>query len=186
MSQKSVNRVIIGQRYAKAFFTSGVSQQEIDEFLDVGKSIVNDNLFLKMLNVSKVKHNKLHSSDVEWFKEVCKKLNLSQKVSNFLMLIALKKRLPCLEAIVSAIQDVAYKKSGQDFATLILATPATDAEIASITKEIKKITSIEPILNIIVNSDIIGGYVVRTRSLVIDNSLKKRIEKLHNIMKGVA
>ncbi len=187
MSLKSANEVIIGQRYAKAFFSANVSQQDINQFLDAGQLLANDASFFPMLKIAKGKSlNEHQKSHVEWIRSFSAILNLSQKVTNFLMLIAFKKRLPYLSSIVKAVQNIANNKAGCDYVTLILVAPVSDTELKQITQEIRNIIHIEPILNIVINPELLGGYIIQTRSVVIDNSLKKKIEKLHNVMKGVA
>jgi F-type H+-transporting ATPase subunit delta len=188
VSLKSANEVIIGQRYANAFFSANVSQQDINQFLDVGGLLANDASFLPMLKIAKGKslngHQKTH---IEWIRSFSAILNLSQKVTNFLMLIALKKRLPYLSAIVKAVQHIANKKSGCDYVTLVVVEPISDIKQKQIIQENKNRINIdEPILNIVINPELLGGYIIKTRSVVVDNSLKKQIEKLHNVMKGVA
>jgi F-type H+-transporting ATPase subunit delta len=183
VSHKSDNQYVIGQRYAKAFCHAGVSDQEINQFLEVGTLLSRDSLFLPALNASR---GKSPEGNLEWVRSFSKKLDLLPKVSNFLALIALKNRLNSLGVIVSTIQDSVNAKQGRDFATVISAKPLSDAEIEAVKTEIKTLLNFEPILEIKTDPKLLGGYVVRTRSVLIDNSLKSRIEKLHNTMKGVA
>jgi F-type H+-transporting ATPase subunit delta len=186
VSLKSANEAVIGQRYAKAFFSTGVLEHEVNEFLEIGKLFVGDALFVPMLNASKGKLSKDKKNLAEWIRSFSATLKLSQKVTYFLMVIALKKRLGYLVAILKAVEDIANKKVGRDFVTLRVFSPLSNDTLAELTQEIKRVTKIEPILDIVIDPSILGGYVIHTRSIVIDNSLKKRIEKLHNIMKGVA
>lgn len=187
MSLKSADDVIIGQRYAKAFFSVCASEQEINEFLAFGKLFVHDALFSKMLHLTKGNNNKNAGNTlVKWVNDFSATLKLSPKITNFLKLIAFKKRFACLPYIVKSVEMIANQKAGRDFVTLVTFAPLSEIELAKITQEIKKITHIEPILDIVINPEILGGYIIRTRSVIIDNSLRKNIEKLHIMMKGVA
>ena len=185
MSRKTANVTLIGQRYAKAFFSANVTAQEINEFLEVGTLLVQDPLFAKMLDAQK-SQTSLQENTQEWVSSFSATLKLSQKVTNFLKLIVLKNRFAYLSHIVKAITTQTHLQAGRDFVTLTLFKAQSDAEIADITDQIKKIIKIDPILNIVIDPTILGGYIIRARSILIDNSLKKRIEKLHNVMKGVA
>ena len=187
MSLKTANEITVGQRYAKAFFAASTTQQEINEFLEIGMLLVNDISFLPVLNLAKGNSGYADKKNlVEWIRSFSLRLQLSQKVTNFLMLIAFKKRFHYLSAITKAVEHRANQKAGRDFVTLVLFAPISDTELKKLTQEIKNLTHIEPILNIVINPEILGGYIIRTRLVVIDNSLKKKIEKLHNVMKGVA
>ena len=186
MSLKFANEAVIGQRYAKAFFNTGVQEHEVNEFLEVANLLINNSLFVPMLNAGKGKLGKDKENLVEWVRSFSATLKLSQKVTYFLMVIVLKKRLGYLGAILNAVSENVNKRLGRDFVTLRVFSSLSDDALAEITEEIKRVTKIEPILDIVIDPSILGGYVIHTRSIVIDNSLKKRIEKLHNIMKGVA
>jgi ATP synthase F1 delta subunit len=186
VSLKSDNENVIAKRYAKAFCGAGISEQQMNEFLDVANLLVSDVLFLRLLSVSKGKTSKDKKNTTEWMRDLTMQLKLSQKVSHFLMLIAFKNRLIYLNAIVKAVQDIVNQKADRDFVTLRSAKPLTDADLENIKQEIKSRINFEPILDIVIDPKLLDGYVVRTRSIMIDNSLKKRIEKLHNTMKGVA
>lgn len=186
MSLKSADDVVVGHRYARAFLSATVSEQEITEFLEVGKLCVNDVLFSKMLHAT-IGNKKLQKNTVEWVHRFAAQLKLSQKTTDFLKLIALKKRMAYLPSIVKAVDALINKKAGRDFVTLVLFAPLSDTELALITEKIKKMLHIDPILDIVINPDILGGYIIRTQSVIIDNSLRKNIKKLHTIMmKGVA
>jgi ATP synthase F1 delta subunit len=181
-----VGENVIGQRYAKAFCNAGISEQEMNEFLEVGKLLVNDILFLRLLSVSRGKISKDKKSNLDWIRNFAIQLKLSQKVTHFLMVIAFKNRLAYLGAIVKAVVDIANKNAGREFVVLKSATALTGSELEVIKQEIRTIIKCEPILEIVIDPRLLGGYVIRTESIMIDNSLKKRIEKLHHTMKGVA
>jgi F-type H+-transporting ATPase subunit delta len=186
VSLKSADDVVIGHRYARAFLSAHVSEQEITEFLEIGKLCVNDVLFSKMLHVTKG-NKSLQKNNVEWVHSFAVTLKLSQKTTDFLKLIAFKKRMAYLPSIVKAVEAIINQKAGRDCVTLVLFAPLSDEELAVMTQKIKKMLHIEPIINIVIKPEILGGYIIRTQSVIIDNSLRKNIEKLHTIMmKGVA
>ena len=134
MSQKSANSGVIGRRYASAFFAASVSESDVQTFLDTAKALLGDpsfNTLIKALgNANKQK---------EWFEDFAKTLKLTDKVKNFLMLIASKNRMLALDSITKAVEARFNMNKGQDFVTLVLYAPASDQELEALKQAIKKI-----------------------------------------------
>lgn len=175
----------IGKTYAKAFLAAQITDQDVRAFLDISRLLTSNPLFARMLSVCK-HHNGCKNSESKWIEDIAVQASASQKIVNFFKLIVLKGRLDCLDNIVSAVEELSNQKAGRGEVTLILFQTASEAELTQITQEIKQMTKIDPILNIVIDPEILGGYIIRTKSIIVDNSLRKRLEKLHNVMKGVA
>lgn|GEM_PF-6677054 len=184
MSFKSSNAALIGQRYAKAFLASKATEQEIDIFLELSSLLVKDDAFLKFLEIQKF--NKAQNSANSIINELSEKFQLPKKVKNFLMLISKKKRLSYLEDVKNALVLLINARNNQELVTLTLHEQVDEKEIEAMKKSIEVYLKVKPILDVVIDASILGGYVVKTPTTIIDNSVKKRIEKLHNVMKGVA
>jgi F-type H+-transporting ATPase subunit delta len=185
VSCKATNANLIGLRYAKALLHVQANEQEINQFLEVSALLIQDPLFKRILDIQKTNAN-FYQSMQEWMKSVTQKLGLFPKVKNFLILIVVKNRLGYLQAISNSLKELINIKAGREIVNLKLFEPASDIEIEDIKNNIKRILKIEPILNVIIDSSIMGGFIIQTKSVIIDNSLKNRIKKIHNVMKGVA
>lgn len=185
MSGKSTNKAIIGRSYAKAFFSAQVTEQDVSTFLEFSKALANDPLFAELLATLKNSKN-CKKDNASWIEGIAKQFKLSQKSINFLKLIIVKGRFEFLINICDEIENISNQKAGYDFVTLRIHEDLPDAQIEKIKQDIKKIMKIDPILKIIIEPSLLGGYIIQTKTIIVDNSLKKRLEKLHNVMKGVA
>ena len=77
-------------------------------------------------------------------------------------------------------------KRGELVADVITAFPISKDINNSLVKEVKKLTKSEKIeLKTTVDKSLIGGFVLRVGSTMIDSSIKTKLNSLKMIMKGV-
>jgi F-type H+-transporting ATPase subunit delta len=117
---------------------------------------------------------------------VLKKLNSNSLTVKFVGTIAINGRLQNLKNIVDEFLKMMSDKRGELVADVITAFPISKDINNSLVKEVKKLTKSEKIeLKTTVDKSLIGGFVLRVGSTMIDSSIKTKLNSLKMIMKGV-
>lgn len=103
---------------------------------------------------------------------------------NFLQLLADNRRLNIVAAVMSAVKDSIQKRRGEVSAQVQVAYPLTDAQRAALQDALSKATGRTVDINLTVNTDLIGGMIVTVGSKMIDDSVKRKLERLERAMKS--
>ncbi|MFT6226268.1 MAG: F-type H+-transporting ATPase subunit delta [Paracoccaceae bacterium] len=104
---------------------------------------------------------------------------------NVLGLMASKRRLFALPAVIAAFQAKMADYRGEVTAEVTAAAPLTDDQLAALSKALHASVGKTVMLNVTVDETIIGGLVVKVGSKMIDSSIKTKLAKLNNAMKEV-
>lgn len=107
---------------------------------------------------------------------------LSEKVCNFLRALAANKRLPLLPEITELFEQ--YKANRENNVTVEIATafPLSDAASARLAQALRGKLQREVTINTVVDKSLLGGVLVRSGDVVIDGSVRGRLEKLAKAM----
>lgn len=113
------------------------------------------------------------------------KLGLGETLTNTLRLMASKRRLFVVPAMVSRLQDMLAEQKGEMTAQVRTAKALTDAQSAKLSQALKASTGKDVNLDVTVDESLIGGLVVRLGSQMIDTSIRAKLDALQNTMKEV-
>lgn len=106
---------------------------------------------------------------------------ISDKVINFIKILADKKRFSELDEITEAysnkVDEINNVKRVEVISAVELSTTQKEKAIEKLQNRLKK----NVIVNWTQNKDIIGGLIIKIDDNVIDNSLKNKLEKLSKI-----
>ncbi len=116
---------------------------------------------------------------------VATELGLPQLIHNFLGVLAQNGRLAELSAIIRQFGSLVSAHRGTTVAEVASATPLSADQIAALEAKMKTRTRRNIIANVTVNPDLLGGLVVRIGSEQIDSSVRTRLERLGQQMKGL-
>ena len=115
-----------------------------------------------------------------------KALNSNSITVKFVGTIALNGRLQNIQNIVDEFLKMMSDKRGELVASVTTAFPISKDINNSLVTEVKKLTKSEKIeLKSNVDKSLIGGFVLRVGSTMIDSSIKTKLNSLKMIMKGV-
>jgi F-type H+-transporting ATPase subunit delta len=89
-------------------------------------------------------------------------------------------RLDMLRAISQAFRALHDRKSRRLHVHVTSAVPLTDDERGRVVADIKSLGPIEPVLDEVVDPDILGGIVIRVQDWVYDASVRTRIQAVRN------
>ena len=103
---------------------------------------------------------------------------------NFLQLLADNRRLNIIAAIITAFKANVQKRRGEMSAQVQVAYPLTDAQRKALEEALSKATGRSVAINLEINTDLIGGMIVTVGSKMIDDSVKRKLERLERAMKS--
>lgn len=114
----------------------------------------------------------------ETFRDRFSKLTL-----NFLLLVVTKHRETVLKEMVDEFLDYADEKRGVVEVEVTTATPLTDEQSSAISGKLAQMTGKEIRLTAKEDADLLGGIVARIGDLVMDGSVKSRLNRLGQQLK---
>jgi F-type H+-transporting ATPase subunit delta len=173
-------------RYAVAFFELARDQDALDQVagdLTGFRSLLQESADLRRLIESPVLSREDQGRAVTVLAERAGFAGLTQQ---FLGLLAQKRRLFALPAIIEAYLAMLGQHKGEVSAELISAVALTDEQLAAVKEQLSKAVGQSVTLATAVDPNLLGGLVVRVGSRMIDASLRTKLQRLETVMKGAA
>lgn len=109
------------------------------------------------------------------------KNQVSEKILNFLKILADKKRFNELNEIVQAYSDKVDEINNIKRVEVTSAVKLSDNQKQRVTEKLEQRLEKNVIINWALDKEIIGGLVVKIDDDIIDSSLKNKLEKLSKI-----
>lgn len=173
------------KRYAEALFKSAESNKEVVKIrqdLYVLKNLSDQHRMLK-----KMFHNPLlNKQEVAMaLYDLAKRYKFSALLSNLLEMLALQKRLPLLENIISAFEEIIDQSQGVLNAHVTSSHKLTEEQKKSLIDLLEQKLSSKIKLHELVNRDLLGGYIIQIGPYLFDNTLSYKLNKLNRSLKRV-
>ncbi|SHJ23201.1 ATP synthase F1 subcomplex delta subunit [Palleronia salina] len=132
-------------------------------------------------------HSPLYSREQQQsaIAQLADQMGLHQITGNTLKLMASKRRLFVLRALISQLRDMIAEENGEVTADVTAAAPLNDDQRAALTETLKKSVGRDVNINLSVDETLIGGLVVKVGSKMIDTSIRSKLAALQNTMKEV-
>ena len=115
-------------------------------------------------------------------KKIVEKYKFNKILSKFLFFLIEKRRLFFIEKILKNFINTCSKKKGEVIANLSTAKKLELIEIDQIKDEISKHLSAKIKLNYKHDSSLIGGLIIQIDSIMVDTSIKNKLQQLENRM----
>ena len=185
MSEPASFTSSIAARYALAVFEIA---QEADQVADLEKNI---DVLSEVLDTSEDFNAMLKSpllsrgAQGQAIAAVAAKLGLSEDLSNTLALMASKRRLFVVPALIGQLRALIAEQKGEETADVISAKALTKTQTDKLTAAIKAQIGKDVKINAAVDKDLIGGLIVKVGSKMIDTSIRSKLNALQNVMKEV-
>lgn len=96
----------------------------------------------------------------------------------FLQALVRNRRQMLIPQIAEAFMDLVDAKEGRVHATVMVARETSDADRATIAKQLSRVFGKEVVPHLSVHPEILGGLVVRVGDSVMDGSTRKRLGAL--------
>ena len=114
---------------------------------------------------------------------VADKMGLGDTMANTLRLMATKRRLFAVPALLSRLDDMIADARGEVTAEVTSARPLTDEQRGALADSLKKTVGKDVKINQTVDEGIIGGLIVKVGSRMIDTSIRSKLTQLKSTMK---
>lgn len=117
---------------------------------------------------------------------IAKKASFQDITSNFLALLAQNRRLNSVLPIINAVRMETSRLRGEINADVQSAFKLTAEQEKALAESLTKAMGQSVAVNVSVQEDLIGGMVVTVGSQMIDDSVKRKLERLKIAMKSGA
>ena len=177
-------RASLAGRYASALFDLARDQKQIDS---VGRSLDALNQALAdSKDLSELVDSPLVSRDeaTRAFAAIAPQLGLDPITANFLGVLARNGRKNQLRAVIRSFRRLAAEHRGETTADVVTARPLNDDQMAQLKAQLRARAGRDVNIDAQVDPEILGGIVVKLGSQMIDASIRTKLNRLAQAMKG--
>ncbi len=164
--------------YAEAFLQVSASQKEVDKVVEQAKDILT--LWKECPELSEAMASPVLEVDTK--KAALEKLFSKQVTPSFLNLMKLladRQRIGFLDAVLERLLELYREQRNIALVTITSAYELNDEQQAELLKKVQVVADTENLeVNLMVDPNLIGGFVVNVGSKVIDASLAGQIRRL--------
>lgn len=185
MSETASISTGIASRYATAVFDLAKEGGELDKLetdLSSLESALADSEDFRELIGSPVYSREEQQSAIA---ALARAMALSDVMTNTLRLMAAKRRLFVLPALVQELKTRVADEKGEIIAEVTAAKSLTKAQQDKLAKVLKASVGKTVNINLAVDESLIGGLIVKVGSKMIDTTIASKLAKLQNAMKEV-
>ncbi|WP_425040931.1 F0F1 ATP synthase subunit delta [Primorskyibacter sp. S187A] len=175
----------IAERYATAVFEIALENKELPKLeanLDDLAAALDESADLRDLISSPVYARDAQETAIT---SVASKMKLLPVMGNVLGLMAQKRRLFVLPQLVAQLRAAIADHKGEVTAEVSAAQALTKAQSDALAKQLKASVGKDVKVNVTVDESLIGGFVVKVGSKMIDTSIRSKLNSLQNAMKEV-
>ena len=177
-------RASLAGRYASALFDLARDERHIDA---VGRSLDALNQALAdSKDFSELVTSPLVSREAagKAFASLAPGLGLDPVTSNFLGVLARNGRKNQLQPVIRAFRRLAAENRGETTADVVTARPLGDDQVAALKQQLRARAGRDVTIDASVDPEILGGIVVKLGSQQIDASIRTKLNRLAQAMKG--
>jgi F-type H+-transporting ATPase subunit delta len=108
--------------------------------------------------------------------------NASDLLRGLIGVLGQNNRLGLLRNVAAAYRQLLNDRAGRVWVKVTAAVPLSDTQKAALSASLKDILSREPMLDVRVDPDLLGGLVVQVGDTVIDTSVRSRLQSLRTLL----
>ncbi|MFP5319743.1 MAG: F0F1 ATP synthase subunit delta [Acidimicrobiia bacterium] len=177
-------RASLAGRYASALFDLAREERQIDAVsrsLDsLGQALADSRDFHQLVTSPLVDRDEAGDA----FAAIAEELKLDPITTNFLGVLAKNGRKAQLQPVIRLFRRLAAEHRGETTAEVVTAHPLTDDQVAELKAKLKARAGREVTIDARTDPQILGGLIVKMGSQMIDSSLKTKLNRLAQAMKG--
>ena len=177
-------RASLAGRYASALFDLARDQRQIESVgksLDaLGEALVDSKDFNELVTSPLVSREEAGKA----FAALAPGLGLDPVTTNFLGVLARNGRKGELRNVIRAFRRLASEHRGEATAEVITARPLNDGQLAQLRQQLRGRAGRDVNIDTNVDPNILGGIVVKLGSQQIDASIRTKLNRLAQAMKG--
>ncbi len=106
----------------------------------------------------------------------------SISLRGLIAVLAKNNRLDLLRGIAQAYRALINERSGRVPVKITTAVPFTDEQKTKLTANLKDLLKQDPVLDVRVDPDLLGGLVIQVGDSVVDTSVRTRIQSLRTLL----
>jgi F-type H+-transporting ATPase subunit delta len=168
----------IAAPYARALFDFSVEKNIMHQ---ITADFQNLEIFLdEAVELTEYLNNPLVSSDAKG--EILTKILQSQvnaETFKFLMVLVKRDRINLLKSVIASYLELVYETASIKTIEVLTAAAFSNSQKNMLIQKLKELTNAREIrLMINVDSNLIGGFLIKTESKVIDFTVKNQLQKL--------
>ena len=182
MSNKNKFSDSSAKSYSQALYELALEEKNID---DVEKNVVS---LLKLISQSEnfnslIKDPTNNQEDqINVINIIFEKFNLNNLLKKFLNFLIVKRRFFYIEKILKDFVIICSKNRGEIFAKLTVAKELNEDQINKIKNDLSQNLGSEVKLKYNYDPDLIGGLIMQVESVMIDTSIKNKLQQIENKM----
>ena len=177
-------RASLAGRYASALFDLAREQRQIDAVgrsLDaLASALVDSKEFAELIQSPLVSRPEAGKA----FEAIGPQLGLDPITHNFLGVLARNGRKRELRSVIRAFKRLAADHRGETTADVVTARPLNDDQLAELKAQLRARAGRDVTIGAVVDPNILGGIVVKLGSQRIDASIRTKLNRLAQAMKG--
>ena len=184
MAPETQHETGIAGRYATAIFELAQDSNAIpaveQDFANLKQLIANNSDFAHVVR------SPVFGADAQSkaMKAILERIGASKLGTQFVLLLAAKRRLFYLGDIMAAFNRILATRRGEVHAEVTSARVLSDAETTELKAALKARLGRDPRLETKVDPSLLGGLVVKVGSRMIDSSLRTKLSSLRTAMRG--
>jgi F-type H+-transporting ATPase subunit delta len=168
----------IAAPYARALFDFSVEKNIMHQ---ITADFQNLEIFLdESTELTEYLNNPIVSQDAK--REILSKTLQSQvntETFKFLMVLVDRERINLLKSVITNYLELVYQTASIKTIEVITAFPFTNLQKNTLVQKLKELTNAREIrLVITVDPNLIGGFLIKTESKIIDFTIKNQLQKL--------
>lgn len=177
-------RASLAGRYALALFELARDEKQIDavsrSLESLRQALADSRDFAELVSSPVVSRDGAGRA----FEALGPQLALDPITSNFLGVIARNGRKGQLPSIIRAFRRLAAEHRGETTAEVVSAHPLGDDQIGALKAKLRARAGRDVVIDTQVDRAILGGLVVKLGSQMIDSSIRTKLNRLAQAMKG--
>lgn len=177
-------RASLAGRYASALFDLAREQKQIESVgrsLDtLGQALLDSKDFAELVASPLVSREEAGRA----FAALVPDLGLDPITGNFLGVLARNGRKRELSAVIRAYRRLSAEHRGETIAEVVTARPLRDDQLALLKAQLRTRAGRDVNIEATVEPSILGGIVVKLGSQQIDGSIRTKLNRLAQAMKG--
>ncbi len=190
MSEPEIPHIIAGpaailaRRYASALYDAAESSKQLDAVIaDMRKlrELLENNAEFKIFAANpRLTRHQL----VEIVKKVAEAAKVGRIAETFLEVLGQNRRLTSLQDIIAVFLYEVHKRHGEQTAEVFAASAMSQEQQSSLAANLGKLTGSK--VNVIVqeDKDLLGGFIAKVGSKLIDASLKGKLARIERELKS--
>jgi F-type H+-transporting ATPase subunit delta len=177
-------RASLAGRYASALFDLARDQRQIESVgksLDaLGQALLDSKDFNELVTSPLVSREEAGKA----FAALAPQLGLDPVTTNFLGVLARNGRKGQLRNVIRAFRRLAAEHRGEATAEVVTARPLNDGQLAQLRQQLRGRAGRDVNIDTSVDPNILGGIVVKLGSQQNDDSIRTKLNRLAQAMKG--